>query len=73
MLPTILCASSNDELGLSPNCGCSKLSGLETAILRGKNTFANLSQFHRRALFIAKVRKSQLSSTSVAREMRFMK
>ena len=38
---------------------------------RKKVTFANLSQLHRRALFLAKVRKAQLSSTSVAREMRF--
>ena len=34
-------------------------------------TFANLSRIHRRAVFIAQVRKSQLLSASVVREMRF--
>ena len=36
-----------------------------------KVTFANLSRIHRRAVFIAQVRKSHLLSASVAREMRF--
>ena len=50
---------------------CSKLLYLETAILRGKKYFRKSSRFRRRALFIAKVRKSQLLSTRVIREMRF--
>ena len=36
-----------------------------------KVTFANLSRIHRRALFIAQFRKSQLLSASVVREIRF--
>ena len=37
-----------------------------------KVTFANLSRIHRRAVFIAQVRQSQLLSASVVREkMRF--
>ena len=61
---------SKVSMGCWTNGGCSKFLCLETAANKTV-TFANLSRIHRRAVFIAQVRKSQLLSASVVREIRF--